>query len=93
MAVAVLPLAAGLSARAYTDPLALTSAFHTAMAITACVAGAGGVLAWLTIRSDVLHRRAGRPEHHYSHCALDGPPLLESDARAPGLLPAASAPE
>jgi len=34
VAVAVLPLVAGLSAHAYTDPTALTAAFHTAMLIT-----------------------------------------------------------
>src|SRR3954451_24594377 len=53
LAVAVLPLAAGLSSTAYQDPVALTSAFHVAMRITAALAAAGGLLAWLTIRSDV----------------------------------------
>jgi EmrB/QacA subfamily drug resistance transporter len=86
VAVAVLPLAAGLSADAYTDPVALTGAFHTAMTITACVAAAGGVLAWFTISASVLGRRT-EPEHHYAHCAVGCPPPRESDAGATALLP------
>ena len=82
LAVAVLPLAAGLSSTAYRDPEALTSAFHVAMRITAALAAAGGVLAWLTIRSDVLERGAApaeEPTHHFTHCGVGGPPLVESD--------------
>jgi EmrB/QacA subfamily drug resistance transporter len=96
LAVAVLPLAAGLSETAYTDPVALTDAFHTAMRITAALAAAGGVLAFLTIRSDVLDR--GAPEEdqpqqqHYAHCGVGGPPLVESDlpAISPGAVPPAA---
>jgi EmrB/QacA subfamily drug resistance transporter len=76
IAVAVLPLAAGLSSTAYADPEMLTDAFHTAMIITAAVAAAGGLIAWLTIRSDVLDR--GEPEepiHHYTQCPVSGPPV------------------
>jgi EmrB/QacA subfamily drug resistance transporter len=90
VAVAVLPLAAGLTADAYTDPVALTAAFHTAMTITACVAAAGGVLAWFTISANVLERRT-EPEHHYTHCAVGCPPPLESDAGATALLPSSVA--
>lgn len=82
LAVAVLPLAAGLSSDAYRDPVALTDAFHTAMRIAAVLAAAGGVLAWLTISSDVLERGAAaeeEPAHHFTHCGVGGPPLVESD--------------
>jgi predicted MFS family arabinose efflux permease len=96
LAVAVLPLAAGLSETAYADPVALTDAFHTAMRITAVLAAAGGVLAWLTIRSDVLDRGAKaereEPTHHFTHCGVGGPPLVESDLPAVSLSPAASRP-
>jgi EmrB/QacA subfamily drug resistance transporter len=79
IAVAVLPLAAGLSSDAYTDPRALTDAFHTAMMISAVVAASGGVLAWLTIRSDVLARgEPDEPVHHYTQCPVSGPPVVES---------------
>jgi EmrB/QacA subfamily drug resistance transporter len=74
MAVAVLPLAAGLSGAVYEDPQALTSAFHTAMIITACVAASGGLIAWLTIRSDVLDRH--EPQHHCTGCPVSGPPVV-----------------
>jgi EmrB/QacA subfamily drug resistance transporter len=82
LAVAVLPLAAGLSSTAYRDPDALTEAFHIAMRITAVIAAAGGALAWLTIRSDVLDRGAApaeEPAHHFTHCGVGGPPLVECD--------------
>jgi MFS family permease len=76
VAVAVLPLAAGLSSEAYADPHALTSAFHTAMVISAAVAVAGGLIAWLTIRSDVLDRAEPEaPVHHYTQCPVSGPPV------------------
>jgi EmrB/QacA subfamily drug resistance transporter len=57
VAIAVLPLAAGLSGDAYLDPQTLTDAFHRAMIITAVGAALGGVLAFLTIRDDLLARR------------------------------------
>jgi EmrB/QacA subfamily drug resistance transporter len=74
IAVAVLPLAAGLTADAYRNPTALTHSFHTAMIITACVAAFGALIAWLTIRSDVLDRTAQR---HHTQCPLSGPPVVE----------------
>jgi EmrB/QacA subfamily drug resistance transporter len=78
VAVAVLPVAAGLTADAYTDPRMLTDAFHTAMIISACVAASGGVIAWLTISNDVLERAAGEPPvHHYTQCPVAGPPVVE----------------
>jgi sugar phosphate permease len=89
IAVAVLPLAAGLTAEAYLHPVALTNAFHTAMTITAVVAASGGVIAWLTIRSDVLDR--GRPAaREYRCCPVDGPPVV--DAAAPALVAGESTP-
>jgi len=91
VAVAVLPLLAGLSGEAYRDPEALTDAFHTAMLVTAALAALGGVIAWLTIRSDLFaereRRAAGEGEPppapvraraariQYAHCAVGGPPL------------------
>ncbi|MFR9674472.1 MFS transporter [Streptomyces sp. TR02-1] len=69
-AVAALPPLAGISGGDFTDPGALTDGFHTAMAITAALAAAGGVLAFATIRSDVLARAA----------APAGPPEAEKGA-------------
>ncbi|MBI5104399.1 MAG: MFS transporter [Solirubrobacterales bacterium] len=77
MAVAVLPLAAGLTADAYQDPAALTEAFRTAMLITAAVAAAGGVIAWLTISNDAVRPEAA---HQLTQCPLNCPPLRTTDA-------------
>lgn len=83
VAVAALPLAAGISGADYTDPVALESGFHTAMLITAAFAAAGGVLAWLTISDDVLKGDDDEDHVHVDgehcvHCAVAGTPLVES---------------
>lgn len=54
LAVAVLPLLAGLTGTKFYDPTAMVHGFHVAMLVCAALAVAGGILAWLTIRSDVL---------------------------------------
>jgi EmrB/QacA subfamily drug resistance transporter len=55
LAVAVLPLAAGLTGTKFYDPSAMLDGFHMAVVVCAGLAAAGGILAWLTISSDVLH--------------------------------------
>jgi hypothetical protein len=60
LAVAVLPAIAGLSGDRFYDPEAMAAGFGTAMTACAVVAAAGGVLAWLTIRADVLGRHLPR---------------------------------
>jgi EmrB/QacA subfamily drug resistance transporter len=84
VAVAVLPLIAGLSGADYQDPDAIADGFEIGMQVAAGLAAAGGVLAFATIRDDVLERakepdrRACQeaieqaPEHH---CAVAGTPL------------------
>ena len=59
LAVAVLPLIAGLTGNEFYDPQAMTDGFHIAMVVCALLSAAGGVLAWLTISSDVLAPRGG----------------------------------
>jgi EmrB/QacA subfamily drug resistance transporter len=54
VAVAALPLIAGLSGNDYSSPVAITDGFHVAMLACAILALSGGVLAWLTISNDVL---------------------------------------
>jgi EmrB/QacA subfamily drug resistance transporter len=83
-AVAVLPLVAGLQGTDYENPLAMADGFRLGMLATAALAAVGGVLAWMTIRDDVLEQaeEPGRepclealrvaPEHH---CAVAGTPL------------------
>ena len=67
--VAVLPLVAGLTGSKFYDPAAMDHGFHVAMLTCAGLAVAGGVLAWLTISSQVLEsetRPAGTCRPGYS---------------------------
>ena len=50
IAVAVLPLAAGITGDAFQHPAQLTAGFGTALEISAGILAAGGVLAWVLIR-------------------------------------------
>jgi EmrB/QacA subfamily drug resistance transporter len=79
--VAALPLVAGLTGNRFYDPAAMDHGFHVAMLACAALAGAGGVLAWLTISSDVLQSEPApggdlptRALQDFS-CAVAGPPL------------------
>jgi MFS family permease len=81
LAVAVLPLIAGLTGDAFYSSPAMTDGFHVAMWTCAGLALAGGVLAWTTISGDVLETRAepegGTPERLGSDymCSVSGAPL------------------
>jgi EmrB/QacA subfamily drug resistance transporter len=87
LAVAALPLVAGLTGHRFYQPAAMTHGFHIAMVVAAALAATGGAIAWLTISDDALQ---AEPKHrgeapvavpsHYS-CALAGPP---PQARATG---------
>jgi EmrB/QacA subfamily drug resistance transporter len=79
--VAVLPLVAGLTGRKFYDPAAMSHGFHVAMLACAALSAAGGLLAWLTISSEVLETEPApggdvptRVLHDFS-CAVAGPPL------------------
>ena len=81
LAVALLPLIAGLTGQAFYDPTAMTEGFHIAMVACAGLAVGGGALAWLTIDNDVLAAEAATeaehglvPSNDFS-CAVAGPPL------------------
>ena len=67
LAIAVLPLIADLTGDRFYDPEAMADGFRTAMTACAALAAFGGVLAWLTIRDDVLE---AEPEFS---CAVTGP--------------------
>jgi hypothetical protein len=81
IAVAVLPVLAGLTGDVYLHPAALTRGFHTAVLIAAAVATAGGILAAATIRNPPRRPRPSAqpvpdPEAlNCLNCALDAPPL------------------
>jgi EmrB/QacA subfamily drug resistance transporter len=94
LAVAVLPLAVGLTGDSFYDPEKMTDGFHMAMMICAILAALGGILAWLTISPVVLHAEpepgGDTPEgalEDYS-CGVNGPPLRpgrEADCTAPAV--------
>jgi EmrB/QacA subfamily drug resistance transporter len=84
VAVAVLPLLAGLSGVSGLAPSELASGFRTAMLISAVVAFAGGVLAALTIRNP---RRTPEVVTEYCrtwHCGVGAPPLRGVDTASAG---------
>jgi len=83
LAVAVLPLLAGLTGADALDSGTLASGFRTAMLISAVTCAAGGVLAALTIRNPprvpaVATANAPEPEEPTWHCGVSAPPLNPS---------------
>jgi MFS family permease len=81
IAVAVLPLVSGLTGEKFYDPAAMAHGFRVAMLACAALAIAGGVLAWLTISSEVLESEPApggdlptRVLHDFS-CGVAGAPL------------------
>jgi len=80
LAVAVLPVIAGITGDKFYDPAEMTDGFQIAMLACAALAAIGGALAWLTIDSGVLHEEpaaAGeeQEEHADYSCGIEGPPL------------------
>lgn len=81
LAVAVVPAVAGLTGRAYDDPAAFDAGFGVALWVSAALLAAGGVLAALTVRDDVLDAAPGGRELRFC-TGLGGPPLATRvDAR------------
>jgi EmrB/QacA subfamily drug resistance transporter len=81
LTVAVLPAVAGLSGEGFYDPAKMTDGFHMGMAVCAVLAAIGGVLAWFTISSTVLHAvpepSGDTPERLAEDfsCGVGAPPL------------------
>ena len=97
IAVAALPLAAGLTGTDFNDPAKLAAGFPVAMTTAAGTSFAAALLAWTTIRADALNRPAAgtKPEATalspsvQRHCAVAGTPLATSpDPRPPSHPPA-----
>ena len=64
LAVAVLPLVAGLTGDSFYDPVAMEDGFQISMYVCAGLAALGGVIAFLTIRTDVLEDEPGPADEH-----------------------------
>jgi EmrB/QacA subfamily drug resistance transporter len=81
LAVAVLPIVAGLTGDSFYDPAKMTSGFHMGMVVCAALAALGGILAWFTISATVLHAEAepggDTPERLAEDfsCGVGAPPL------------------
>jgi EmrB/QacA subfamily drug resistance transporter len=81
LAVAVLPLVAGLTGDGFYDPEKMVDGFHMAMVVCAGLAAAGGILAWFTISSEVLEAEpapgGARPTEGLDDfsCGVAGTPL------------------
>jgi hypothetical protein len=69
IAVAVIPVAAGITTASYAHPAHFSSGFERAFMIAAGALAAGGLLAFATIRRPLVE-----PEvPHMSSCPLDAP--------------------
>jgi len=81
IAVAALPLAAGLSGSAFEDPARMAAGFPVAMTVAAGASFAAALLAWTTISNDVLSRSGTQqvpqelPPSLKRHCPVAGTPL------------------
>jgi Na+/melibiose symporter-like transporter len=87
LAVAILPLIAGLTGHSFYDPASMTRGFGIAMETCAALAACGGLLAWLTIRSDALE--TAEPEEHAlaEDTANESAPTFSCDVAGAGLRP------
>jgi EmrB/QacA subfamily drug resistance transporter len=81
LAVAVLPLVAGLTGNKFYDPSVMVDGFHMAMVVSAGLAIVGGITAWRLISGDVLHTEpapgGASPTEILSEptCSVAGAPL------------------
>jgi len=92
IAVAALPLVAGLSGAAFEDPARMAAGFPVAMRAAAGAAFAAALLAWTTISSDVLSQSGSDTQQAPKdlapslkrHCPVAGTPLAASLDSQPG---------
>ena len=95
IAVAALPLAAGLSGAAFENPARMAAGFPVAMTIAAGMSFAAALLAWTTISDNALNRPApdaepvakDLPPSLQRHCAVAGTPLAVSPSPRPSSRP------
>lgn len=80
LAVAVIPVAAGISGDDYTDPLAFSSGFRTALLISSGLLVAGALMAFILIRRPLAAPEPGEAPvsprvrlEECVHCGVTGP--------------------
>jgi EmrB/QacA subfamily drug resistance transporter len=78
LAVAVLPVAAGITGADALDPQVFGDGFKVAMLITAGLCALGGLIAWATIRRPGAVT-AEQQRHHepVTSCPISGPPMRQ----------------
>jgi EmrB/QacA subfamily drug resistance transporter len=86
LAVAILPVAAGISGAGALDPARFDTGFHMAVLIAAALCAAGALISWFGIRNPVPEpappaRRAAAEDRHPSSCPLTAPPLRHPAAQ------------
>lgn len=86
LAVAVIPVIAGLTGDKFYEPSHMTHGFHVGMGVCAILALTGAVVAWTTISSDVLEPEEGeQPEECDYSCGVGAPalrPAREPEAKS-----------
>ncbi|GLW06676.1 MFS transporter [Microtetraspora sp. NBRC 13810] len=75
LAVAAIPPLVGLTGATYTSPAALTPGYRTAMLIGAALLAAAALLAFFTIRRNVLAEPEAAEPLCRVHCMIGSPPL------------------
>jgi hypothetical protein len=84
LAVAVLPLVAGLTGDQFYDPQAMEDGFVISMYVCAGLSALGGVIAWVWIRADLMgDDESAEPEQDRYSCDVAGPRLSPDREPAP----------
>jgi EmrB/QacA subfamily drug resistance transporter len=87
LAVAVLPVAVGLTGDAYSDPDVFAAGFRTAMLLSGGLVIGGGVLAFFVIDPSVTRPDAGPARDIGGHCDMHAPPLRTATSDQAGPTP------
>jgi EmrB/QacA subfamily drug resistance transporter len=83
LAVAVLPLVAGLDGEAYADPDLLQPAFRTVMMVCAGLLFVGAALSAVTVRRPEQQAAGAATVEHHHHCAVGGPAMESCPRHGP----------
>jgi EmrB/QacA subfamily drug resistance transporter len=77
LAVAILPVAAGISGAGALDPTRFDDGFRIAVLLAAALCAAGALISWSGIRNPTPAEPAPAPAQapHYLHCPVTAPPL------------------
>jgi EmrB/QacA subfamily drug resistance transporter len=82
LAVAILPLLAGITGSQALSAAHFASGFRTAVVIAGVTCAAGGILAAFTIRNPAAQALPQHQQLRQFYCAVDGAPLQPSQAAA-----------